>query len=102
MAPFPAVITRKGFSRPAKNSLNTENFRVSPAFAFPKCPNCRGRKSFLPMGACLPEELKNLITIVEISASRSDGETCYAEIVEPKTELEKESDGGNSPIAAES
>ena len=31
-----------------------------------------------------------------------DGETCYAEIVESKTELEKESDGGNSPIAAES
>jgi hypothetical protein len=61
-----------------------------------------GRKSFLPMGACLPEELKSLITIVEISASRSDGETCYAEIVESKTELEKESDGGNSPIAAES
>ena len=61
-----------------------------------------GRKSFLPMGVCLPEELKSLITIVEISASTSDGETCYAEIVESKTELEKESDGGNSPIAAES
>jgi hypothetical protein len=54
------------------------------------------------MGACLPEELKSLITIVEISASRSAGEKCYAEIVESKTELEKESDGGISPIAAES
>ena len=42
MTPFSEVITRTGLSRPAK-ILNGENFRISPAFAFPECPNCRAR-----------------------------------------------------------